>query len=68
MLDNILIVLILLSIVLSFCMVKIWKKKHFVKELYIGDGACVALCITTIAIVIGLLAIYCIFLQGLRYS
>jgi len=34
MLDNILIVLILFSIVLSFFIVKVWKKKNFVKELY----------------------------------
>ena len=68
MLDNILIVLILLSIVLSFFIVKIWKKKYFVKELYIGEGASVALYVITIAITIGLLTIYCILSKGVVYS
>ena len=36
MLDNILIIAILFSIVLSFLIVKVWRKKYFVKELYIG--------------------------------
>ena len=68
MLDNILIVLILLSIVLSFFIVKVWKKKYFVKELYIGEGVSVALYVITIAITIGLLTIYCISSKGLPYS
>ena len=68
MLDNILIVLILLSIVLSFFIVKIWKKKYFVKELYIGEGVSVALYVITIAITIGLLTIYYISSKGLPYS
>lgn len=68
MLDNILIVLILLSIVLSFFIVKIWKKKNFVKELYIGEGVSVALYVITIAITIGLLTIYCILSKGVAYS
>ena len=42
MLDNILIVLILFSIVLSFFIVKVWKKKKFVKELYISEGVSIA--------------------------
>ena len=68
MLDNFLIVLILLSIVLSFFIVKIWKKKNFVKELYIGEGVSVALYVITIAITIGLLTIYCILSKGVAYS
>lgn len=68
MLDNILIVLILISIVLSFFIVKIWKRKYFVKELYIGEGVSVALYVITIAITIGLLTIYCISSKGLPYS
>ncbi len=68
MLDNILIVLILLSIVLSFFIVKIWKKKNFVKELYIGEGVSVALYVIAIAITIGLLTIYCILSKGVAYS
>lgn len=68
MLDNILIVLILLSIVLSFFIVKIWKKKYFVKELYIGEGVSVALYVITIAITIGLLTVYCILSKGVVYS
>lgn len=68
MLDNILIVLILLSIVLSFFIVKIWKKKYFVKELYISQGVTISLCIITSAITIGLLTIYYISSKGLPYS
>lgn len=61
MLDNILIVLI-------FFIVKVWKKKYFVKELYIGEGVSVALYVITIAITIGLLTIYFISSKGLPYS
>ena len=68
MLDNILIVLILLSIVLSFFIVRIWKKKNFVKELNIGEGVSVALYVITVAITIGLLTIYCILSKGVAYS
>lgn len=68
MLDNILIVLILLLIVLSFFIVKVWKKKYFVKELYIGEGVSVTLYVITFAITIGLLTIYCISSKGLPYS
>ena len=68
MIDNILIVLILLSIVISIFIVKIWKKKYFVKELYIGEGVSVVLYVITIAITIGLLTIYCIVSKGLSYS
>ena len=68
MLDNILILLILISIVLSFFIVKIWKRKYFVKELYVGEGVSVALYVITIAITIGLLTIYCISSKGLSYS
>ena len=68
MLDNILIVLILLSLGLSFFIVKVWKKKYFVRELYIGEGVSVALYVITIAITIGLLTIYCISSKGLSYS
>ena len=57
MLDNILIVLILFSIVLSFFIVKVWKKKNFVKELYISEGVSIAFYVITIAITIGLLCI-----------
>ena len=68
MLDNFLIVLILLSIILSFFIVKVWKKKYFVKELYIGEGVSVALYVITIAITGGLLTIYCISSKGVAYS
>ncbi len=68
MLDNILIVLILLSIVLSFFIVKVWKKKYFVKELYIDEGVSVALYVITIAITIGSLTIYCILSKGVEDS
>lgn len=68
MLDNILIVLILFSIVLSFFIVKVWKKKYFVKELYISGGVSIAIYVITIAITIGLLTIYCISSKGVAYS
>ena len=68
MLDNFLIVLILFSIVLSFFIVKGWKKKYFVKELYISKGVSIALYVITIAITIGLLTIYCISSKELPYS
>mgnify|MGYP006955137868 CR=1 FL=1 len=68
MLDNILIVLILFLIVLSFLIVKVWKKKYFVKELYISRGVSIALYAITIAITIGLLTIYCISSKGVAYS
>lgn len=68
MLDNILIVLSLLSIVLSFFIVKVWKKKYFVKELYISQGVSIALYVITIAITIGLLTIYYISSKGFPYS
>lgn len=68
MLDNILIALILLSIILSFFIVKVWKKKYFVKELYIDEGVSVALYVITITITSGLLTIYCISSKGVAYS
>ena len=42
MLDNILIIIILFSIALCFFIVKDWKKKYFVKELYISEGVSIA--------------------------
>ena len=68
MIDIILIVLILLSIILSFFIVKAWKKKYFVKELYIDEGVSVALYVITIAITIGLLTVYFILSKGEPYS
>lgn len=68
MLDNILIVMILFLIVLSFFIVKVWKKKYFVKELYISEGASIALYVITIAVTMGLLTIYCVSVKGVAYS
>lgn len=68
MLDNILIVLILLSIVISFFIVKIWKKKYFVKEIYIDEGVSVVFFVITIALTIVALTVYCITTKGLSYS
>lgn len=68
MLDNILIVLILFSIILSFFIVKVWKKKYFVKELYISEGVSIAFYVITIAITIGLLTMYFVSSKGLPYS
>ena len=49
MLDNFLIVLILFSIVSSFFIIKIWKEKYFVKELYISEGVSIAIYVITVA-------------------
>ena len=67
MIDIILIVLILLSIILSFFIVKAWKKKYFVKELYIDEKVSVVLYVITIAITIGLLTVYFILSKGEPY-
>lgn len=68
MLDNILIIVISFSILLSFLIAIVWKKKHFVKELYIGNGVSIVIYIITIAISIGLLTIYFATSRGLQYS
>lgn len=68
MLDNILIIVISFSILLSFLIAIVWKKKHFVKELYIGNGVSIVIYVITIAISIGLLTIYFATSRGLQYS
>ena len=68
MIDIILIVLILLSIILSFFIVKAWKKKYFVKELYIDEKVSVGVYGFTIAFTIGLLTVYFILSKGEPYS
>ena len=64
MLDNILIMAILFSIVLSFIIVRIWRKKHFVKELYVSEGASIAFYTITIAITIVSLIVYFVTAKG----
>lgn len=61
MLDKILIILIFLIIVLFFLKVKAWKKRYFVKEIYISEGA-------SIVYTIGILIIYCISTKESPYS
>jgi len=68
MLDNILIIVILSSIILSFFIVKIWRKNNFVKELYIDEGVSNVFYIITIASTIGLLIIHFVTTKGLPYS
>ena len=68
MLDNILIMLIFFSIVLSFFVVIIWKKKHFVKELYISEGSSITIYIITVAITIGLLIAFFAKCKGLPFG
>lgn len=68
MLDNILIMLIFFSIVLSFFVVIIWKKKHFVKELYISEGSSITIYIITVAITIGLLIVFFAKCKGLPFG
>ena len=49
-------------------MTKIWRKKHFVKEVYISEGVAISIYIITIIVTIGLLAIYFATSKGLPYS
>lgn len=58
MLDNILIIAILFFIILSFSIVKVWKKKHFIKTLYIGGGVAITFYAIALVLTIILLAIY----------
>lgn len=68
MLDNILIILILFSIVFCLFIVKVWKKKYFVKELIISKVVSIEFYVITIVFTIGLLTIYYISLKGFPYS
>lgn len=68
MLDNILIIVILFSILLSFIISRVWKKKYFVKELYIGNGVSIVIYVITTAISVGLLTIYFATSRELQYS
>lgn len=68
MLDNILIIIILFSIALCFFIVKDWKKKYFVKELYISEGVSIAFFATIIISTIGLLTMYFMTSNRLSYS
>ena len=68
MLDNILILVIFLLVLLSFFIVKKWKKRHFIKELYIGKAVSIVFYIITIAITIGLITMYFITLKENQYS
>lgn len=68
MLDKILIILIFLIIVLFFLKVKAWKKRYFVKEIYISEGASSVFFVITIVYTIGILIIYCISTKESPYS
>lgn len=68
MLDKILIILIFLIIVLFFLKVKAWKKRYFVKEIYISEGASIVFFVITIVYTIGILIIYCISTKKSPYS
>ena len=68
MLDKILIILIFLIIVLFFLKVKAWKKRYFVKEIYISEGASIVFFVITIVFTIGILIIYCISTKESPYS
>ena len=57
MLDNILIIAILFFIILSFSIVKVWKKKHFIKTLYIDGGASITFYVIALVFTIILLTI-----------
>ena len=68
MLDNVLIIMIFLFITLSFFIVKVWKKKHFAKELYISEGASIAFFVIIISTTIGLLITYFVNSKEFPYS
>ena len=58
MLYNILVIIILFSIVLCFFVVKIWKKRNYVKEIYIDEGVSIIFYVMAIISTITLLIIY----------
>lgn len=68
MLDNILIIMILFSLLITLVVSCLWKKRHFVKELYIGSGVSIVIYAITVTIIIGLLSIYFATSKGLQYS
>lgn len=68
MLDNFLITIILFSMLLSFLTSWIWKKRHFVKELYISKWVSIVIYVIAMAITIALLTIYFVSSRDLPYS
>ena len=68
MLDKILIIVIFLTIVLFVLKVKAWKKRYFVKEIYVSEGASIVICVVTIVNTIGLLIINYILAKESPYS
>lgn len=68
MIDNILIAIILLLFIISFLVVHIWKKKNYVKEVYISSGVSLLLYLITLFITVGLILCYYILSKGLQYS
>ncbi|MBR6773872.1 MAG: hypothetical protein IKM16_04310 [Clostridia bacterium] len=56
--DIVLIIAILISIPLTFFIVKIWRKKYFVKELYISEGASIVFAVILIVSTIIHLTLY----------
>ena len=68
MLDKILIILIFLTIVLFVLKVKAWKKRYFVKEIYVSEGASIVICVVIIVNTIGLLIINYILEKDSPYS
>lgn len=63
MLDIILIIITLLFIIFTFLIVTIWKKKHFVKEIYIEKAVSILFYLLTVAITIGLIIAYFVTTQ-----
>ncbi len=68
MIDNILIAIILLLLIISFLVVHIWKKKNYVKELYISSAVSLSFYLITLSSTIGLIVCYYILSKGLQYS
>ena len=67
MLYNILVIIILFSIMLCFFVVKIWKKRNYVKEIYIDEGVSIIFYVMAIISTITLLIIYFMYSKELTH-
>ncbi len=68
MIDNILIVIIILVFITAFLIIHIWKKKNYIKQLYISNVVSHLFYLITLSSTVGLIVCYCILSKGLRYS
>ncbi len=68
MIDNILIVIIILVFITAFLIIHIWKKKNYIKQLYISNGVSLSFYLIALFSTVGLIVCYYILSKGLRYS